>query len=57
MKGYWFKEGYVRTSSYEYQSNFFDNYSVHLTNDSIQKKDEFYGKYETGNKITLFELD
>lgn len=51
IKGYWYQEGYVRTSSSEYtlQSN---DGRIHLTNDAIQKTMPEYGKYEKGNKIS-----
>lgn len=35
MKAYVFNEGYIRTSSYEFEVNNFDNRLVHLTNDAI----------------------
>ena len=52
MKGYWYREGYIRTSSYEFQLNDFNTY-IHLTNDAIQNNSETYGKYEDGNKISF----
>ena len=55
MKGYWYKYGYVRTTSSEYTlENSFG--SVHLTNDAVQKNLPDYGKYEKGNKTTYEEL-
>ena len=30
---------------------------IHLTNDSVQKKYEGYGKYEIGNKLSFAELE
>ena len=51
IKGYWYEQGYIRTTSYEYSSK--NNYtSVHLTNDAVQKHLPDYGKYEKGNKIS-----
>jgi hypothetical protein len=50
LKGYFYDEGYLRTSSREFSMKDLSNKLVHLTNDSIQKKAEDYGKYETGNK-------
>ena len=55
MKGYWYKEGYIRTSSYEFQLNDFSTF-VHLTNDAIQNCFENYGKYEDGNKISYTQF-
>lgn len=51
FRGYFFKEGYIRTSSREYSISDLDNRYVHLTNDAIQKKSSDYGKFETGNKV------
>lgn len=50
-KGYWYTEGYVRTTSAEYTLKFSSG-SVHLTNDAVQKNLPDYGKYEKGNKIS-----
>jgi hypothetical protein len=44
MKGYWYREGYVRTTSTEYTLKI-SNGSVHLTNDAVQKYLPDYGKY------------
>ena len=51
LKGYWYEQGYIRTTSYEYtlKNNLT---SVHLTNDAVQKNLAEYGKYEKGNKIS-----
>ena len=44
IKGYWYKDGYVRTTSTEYTLN--ENLgSIHLTNDAVQKNLPDYGKY------------
>lgn len=51
LKGYWYREGYVRTSSSEYTLATNDC-SIHLTNDAVQKNMPDYGKYEKGNKIS-----
>ena len=51
LKGYWFEEGYIRTSSYNYNIKNLNNRLIHLTNDAIQKKSDDYGKYEGGNKV------
>ncbi len=55
MKGYWYSEGYIRTSSFEFQLNDFNTF-VHLTNDAIQNHSESYGKYEDGNKISYAQF-
>ena len=51
MKGYWYQEGYIRTTSYEYNLGQLGGL-VHLTNDAIQKYGKDYGKYEKGNKVS-----
>jgi hypothetical protein len=57
LKAYWYKDGYVRTSSKEYSIKNIDNKQVHLTNDAIQKKGDDYGKYEYGNKVSLEDFN
>jgi tubulin--tyrosine ligase len=52
FRGYFFREGYLRTSSREYNINDLENRYIHLTNDAIQKKSADYGKFESGNKIS-----
>jgi tubulin--tyrosine ligase len=51
IKGYWYKDGYVRTTSSEYHLNTNDC-KIHLTNDAVQKNLPDYGKYEKGNKLS-----
>ena len=53
IKGYFYEEGYIRTSCKEYTLNNFENKVIHLTNDAVQQKDEEYGKYESGNKLSF----
>ena len=56
QKGYWYQDGYVRTTSSEYQVK--TNCSkIHLTNDAVQKNLPDYGKYEKGNKLSYDELE
>ena len=56
VKGYWYQDGYVRTTSSEYQVK--TNCSkIHLTNDAVQKNLPDYGKYEKGNKLSYDELE
>ena len=45
FKAYWYEEGYLRTSSNEYNLKNSKDTLVHLTNDAIQKSCPFYGKY------------
>lgn len=51
LKGYWYKDGYIRTSSVQYNLNDTDNEMIHLTNDAVQKKGEEFGKHEDSNKV------
>lgn len=44
IKGYWYEDGYIRTTSYKYSTKNNDP-SVHLTNDAVQKYCKDYGKY------------
>ena len=56
MRGYWYEEGYIRTSSKEFTTKNLKNRMIHLTNDAVQKKGEDYGKYENGNKISFADF-
>ena len=53
FKAYWYFDGYIRTSSKEFNICNLETRSIHLTNDAIQKKSEDYGKYENANKISF----
>lgn len=44
MKGYWFEEGYIRTSGYEFDVENFER-EIHLTNDAVQKYTPNYGRF------------
>lgn len=55
FKAYAFDEGYIRTSSYEFDLNNFDR-QIHLTNDAVQKHCKDYGKYEVANKLSIQEF-
>ena len=46
---YFFKEGYLRTSSSEYNPTITEDLFVHLTNYAVQKYANNYGTYEDGN--------
>lgn len=52
MKGYFYEDGYIRTSSSEYDLEDLSNRFIHLTNDAVQKKSDDYGKFENGNKVS-----
>lgn len=47
MKVYLFREGYLRTSSYNYTltGDKIADLNVHLTNNAVQKFNQDYGKY------------
>ena len=51
LKAYFYEEGYIRTTSTEYNCKKF-NKVIHLTNDAIQCRSDKYGKYESGNKVS-----
>ena len=52
LQGYFYSEGYLRTTSCEYNVKDTSNNFIHLTNDAIQKHSEEYGKFEDGNKLS-----
>jgi hypothetical protein len=56
IQAYWFKEGYLRTSSNEFSMKDITNKMVHLTNDAVQKRSDQYGKFENGNKLSYAEF-
>lgn len=56
VKVYLYEEGYLRTSSREYNIHDLSNKLIHLTNDAVQKKAADYGKFEAGNKISYNEF-
>jgi tubulin polyglutamylase TTLL1/tubulin monoglycylase TTLL3/8 len=51
FQGYYYSEGYIRTSSREFTLKNLDR-MIHLTNDAVQKKGEDYGRFESGNKLS-----
>jgi len=56
MKAYFYRDGYIRTASREFNlSNLYNKY-IHLVNDAVQKYSEDYGKYESGNKLSYSEF-
>ena len=56
IKGYFYKEGYIRTASKDFSLKNINSKIVHLTNEAIQKKYDDFGKFESGNKLTFMEL-
>ena len=55
MKVYFFKEGYIRTSSAEYSidDEAVEKANVHLTNNAVQKFCQQYGEFEDGNQLSF----
>jgi Tubulin-tyrosine ligase family len=49
---FYYKHGYLRTSSSEYDTQATDTY-IHLTNNCLQKYGEKYGAYEKGNTLSF----
>ena len=56
LNGYWYNEGYLRTSCKEFTTKNLANKYIHLTNDAVQKNNEEYGKYEAGNNLSYTDL-
>lgn len=56
IQGYFYHDGYLRTSSKEYTLKNLSNRFIHLTNDAVQKKSDDYGKFENGNKLNYQEF-
>ena len=57
IRGYFYDEGYLRTSSKDFNIDKWDNRLIHLTNDAVQKNSADYGKYESANKISYCDFD
>lgn len=53
---FFYKEGYLRTSSVDYSLKNVSNKYIHLTNDAVQKYSQNYGKHEAGNKLSYAEF-
>jgi len=58
LKGYVFKEGYVRLSSLEYSctDSPTNNTFMHLTNNAVQKFSDGYGSVADGNQLSFKRL-
>ena len=56
LLGFFYEDGYLRTSSKEFQLGNLSNKYIHLTNDAIQKKSDDYGKFENGNKLSYLDF-
>jgi len=55
LQGYYYTDGYLRTSCREYNIKNVTNRLIHLTNDAVQKKCDDYGKFENGNKVSALK--
>jgi hypothetical protein len=55
MKCYLFKEGYIRTSSQEFDLSpeSLEKPFIHLTNNAVQRFNENYGTFEEGNQLSF----
>ena len=56
IQGYFYTEGYIRTSSKEFTMKNLESKYIHLTNDAIQKNSEDYGKFEPANKMSYSDM-
>ena len=58
MKVFFFKEGYIRTSSYPYSisTEAISQKNVHLTNNAVQKNCGSYGMFEDGNQLSFMQF-
>ena len=57
VKGYFYKEGYLRTASREFNLKNLNAKIIHLTNEAVQQKYDEFGKFEPGNKLTYSDLN
>jgi tubulin--tyrosine ligase len=53
LKGYMYRDCYFRTSSKPFDITNLNSRLVHLTNDAVQQFSDDYGKYESGNKLSI----
>lgn len=56
-RGFFYQDGYLRTSSKEFTLKDTDDRIIHLTNDAVQKKSKEYGKFESCNKVSFSDFD
>lgn len=57
LMGFFYQDGYIRTSCKEYNVQNLNNKFIHLTNDAIQKYSDDYGKFENANKLSFQDFD
>jgi tubulin--tyrosine ligase len=51
MEVFFCRDGYLRTTAFEYMLDNCQDNSVHLTNNAVQKGTKEYGKFEDGNQL------
>lgn len=56
LQAYFYREGYLRTTSKEFSLKSVHDKFIHLTNDAVQKNSEEYGKFESGNKLSYSDF-
>ena len=56
IQGYYYPEGYIRTSCREFDLESVWDRFIHLTNDAVQKHSEDYGRFEMGNKLSYLDF-
>ena len=49
------REGHLKVASVNYDINTSDTF-VHITNYSLQKKNENFQKFEVGNEVSFFDF-
>eukprot|EP00347_Sterkiella_histriomuscorum_P022313 403330922 len=57
LMGFFYQDGYLRTSCKEFSVQNLNNKFIHLTNDAIQKYSDDYGKFENANKLSYQDFD
>lgn len=56
FKAYFYEDGYVRTSSREFDIHNLEDKFIHLTNDAVQKRADDFGKFENYNKMSFSDF-
>lgn len=56
FKGYFYEDGYLRTSSREFDLDKLDDKFIHLTNDAVQQRAADFGKFENFNKMSYTDF-
>ena len=53
MEVFFCREGYLRTSAFEYELDDCEDKMIHLTNNAVQKTSKDYGRFEDGNQLSF----